>query len=124
MNNTSKSGVFANLGLHLLGFSLCILPPLICTLSYFTLWKGVGYGSCIAGGTALLLILCFFPLLKFIGRAIKSYGSYMVWLLCFLLFFALSKIAEQMVVISLMGFIGNLLGALCFGIAKRRRGEH
>ena len=124
MNNTSKSGVFANLGLHLLGFSLCILPPLVCTLSYFPLWKGVGYGSCIAGGTALLLILCFFPLLKFIGRAIKSYGSYMVWLLCFLLFFALSKIAEQMVVISLMGFIGNLLGALCFGIAKRRRGEN
>lgn len=121
MNNTSKSGRFASFGLHLLGFLLCILPPMICTLSYFPLWKNMGYGSCIAGGSALLLTLCFFPLLKFLTSAIRSYGTYMVWLISFLLFFALSKIAEQMVVISLMGFVGNLLGAICFGIAKRKR---
>ena len=124
MNNTSKKGGFATFGLHFIGFSLCILPPMICTLSYFPLWKSMGYGSCIAGGSALLLILCFFPLLKFLTSAIRSYGSYMIWLLCFLLFFALSKIAEQMVVISLMGFIGNLLGSLCFGIAKKRKLEN
>jgi nicotinamide riboside transporter PnuC len=50
---------------------------------------------------------------------LTSYSSYFLWLILFLLFFALSKIADQMTVISLVGFIGNLLGAICFFIAKR-----
>ena len=33
--------------------------------------------------------------------------------------FALSRIADQMTVISLVGFIGNLIGAIIFRIAKR-----
>ena len=37
----------------------------------------------------------------------------------FLLFLALSEIANQMTVTSLVGFIGNLLGALCFHLARR-----
>ena len=123
MTSSKNNSSFANLALHILGFSLCIIPPLVCTLSYFPLWKSVGYESCIAGGSALLLILCFFPLLKFLTKALTSYGSYLIWLLCFLLFFALSKIAEQMTVISLVGFIGNLLGSLCFAAARRRKNE-
>ncbi len=123
MIKTKNNRNFANLALHILGFCLCILPPMICTLSYFPLWKSAGYESCIAGGSALLLVLCFFPLVKFLTGAIKSYGSYLIWLLCFILFFALSKIAEQMTVISLIGFIGNLLGSLCFALARRRKNE-
>lgn len=120
LKNNAK---FANIILHFLGFSLCIVPPLACTLSYFPLWKSVGYEHCLAGGSVLLVVLCFFPLLKFIGRAITSYSSYVAWLLCFVLFFALSRIAEQMTVISMVGFISNLLGALCFKIARRSRDE-
>lgn len=119
MTETKNKDKFANLVLHFIGFSLCIVPPLICTLSYFPLWKSAGYESCIAGGSAILLVLCFFPLLKFLTKAIRSYGSYLIWLLCFLLFLALSKIAEQMTVISLVGFVGNLLGSVCFAFARR-----
>ena len=123
MNKTKSKGSFASFSLHILGFALCIIPPTACTLAYFPLWRSAGFSSCIAGGSALLLIICFFPLLKFLTRAIQSYGSHFVWLLCFILFLALSKIAEQMIVISLFGFIGNLLGEVCFFIAKRRRNE-
>ena len=119
MKSLWKTSVFVSLGLHILGFSLCVLPPAICTLSYFPLWKEVGYESCIAGGVALLLILCALPIYKLIKRVLTSYSSYFVWLMLFLLFFGLSKIADQMTVISLVGFIGNLLGAICFMLAKR-----
>ena len=119
MKKRSKTNIFVILALHITGFALCILPPAICTLAYFPLWKTVGYESCIAGGTALLLALCAIPLYKLLRKWLSSYSSYLIWLILFLLFFALSKIADQMTVISLVGFIGNLLGAVCFHIARR-----
>ena len=125
MKSASKSNIFVSFALHIAGFALCILPPAVCTLSYFPLWQASGFESCIAGGTALLLVLCAIPLWKLIKKALTSYSSYLIWLMLFLLFLALSKIATQMTVISLVGFIGNLLGAVCFRIAKsigRRNG--
>jgi len=115
----SRNNLFVSFALHIAGFALCIIPPAVCTLSYFPLWKEIGFESCIAGGTALLLALCAIPLYKLLKRALESYSSYLIWLILFLLFLALSKIAAQMTVISLVGFIGNLLGAVCFHIAKR-----
>ena len=119
MKTSSRSSIFVSLSLHIAGFMLCILPPAVCTLTYFPFWKDAGYESCIAGGTALLLALCAIPLFKLLRRAFTSYSSYLIWLLLFLLFFALSEIAHQMTVISLVGFIGNLLGAVCFAFARR-----
>ena len=119
MKRARKTSIFVSLGLHILGFALCILPPAICTLMYFPLWKVVGYEHCIAGGVALLLALSIIPLYKLLRRWLESYSSYLLWLVLFLLFFALSRIAEQMTVISFVGFVGNLLGAICFRIAGR-----
>ena len=116
-----KTNIFVSLGLHLLGFCLCIAPPAVCTLDYFPLWREMGYQSCIAGGTALLLALCIIPIYKLIKRGLEGFSSYMMWLLLFLIFFGMSRIAEQMTVISFVGFIGNLLGSVCFYIAKRIR---
>ncbi len=121
MSRARKTNVFVTLGLHILGFALCILPPAVCTLMYFPLWKSVGYEYCIAGGAALLLALCMIPLYKLIRKRLESYGSYLIWLALFLLFLALSRIAEQMTVISFAGFIGNLLGSVCFYVARRNK---
>ena len=118
MKTSSKRSVLVNFILHITGFLLCVAPPFICTLTYFPLWKTAGYASCIAGGTALILVVCFIPIYRFICRTIKSYSSYIMWLCLFLLFFALSRIAEQMTVISLVGFVGNLLGEICFRLAR------
>lgn len=117
-----KTNVFVSLGLHIAGFLLCIAPPAVCTLMYFPLWRDSGYESCIAGGTVLLLALCIIPLYKMIRRGLMTFSSYLMWLLLFVLFFALSRIAEQMTVISLVGFVGNLLGAVCFHFAKKAKG--
>lgn len=96
---------------------------MFATLSYFPLWTEGGGEYSVAGGCALLLVLCAIPLFKFIKRALFSFASYFLWLFLFLIFMALSKIADQMTVISFVGFIGNLLGALCFKLAKRKSAE-
>ncbi len=122
MKQARKTNVFAILGLHIIGFMLCILPPAICTVTYFPLWKSVGYEYYIAGGSALLLVLCLIPLYKYLTRALTKFSTYVMWLLLFLLFLALSKIAEQMIVISFVGFVGNLMGEICFYLAGRLKG--
>ena len=123
MSQSKKTNIFVSFCLHILGFCLCIIPPMACTLMYFPLWKTIGYEYCIAGGVALLLVLCMIPMYKFLGERLKSYSSYLLWLVLFLLFLALSKIADQMTVISFAGFVGNLLGGICFHLAKRTRGD-
>ena len=119
MTKSTNNRTFARFCLHFAGLLLCIVPPAICTMMYFPLWKEAGVASCIAGGGALILVLCAVPLLKMIRRWLTSMSAYFMWLLMFLLFFALSRIADQMTVISFVGFVGNLLGALCFRLAKR-----
>lgn len=122
---SKKSNVFVSLGLHIIGFLLCILPPALCTLNYFPIWREMGYESCIAGGGALLIALCAIPLYKLLRKWLESFSSYIMWLLLFLLFFGMSRIADQMTVISFVGFIGNLLGAVCFYFGKKagKRGK-
>ena len=119
--NKQNNGYFVSVCLHMLGILLCIVPPAVCTLLYFPFWKSIGYTQCIAGGGALILVLCLLPLYKLIIKATKSASSYVMWLIMFLLFAALSKIGEQMTVISFVGFISNLAGAVCFKLGKRGR---
>ncbi len=117
----SKSRVFAKYGLHILGFLLSVLPPVLATLFYFPLWRESG--QVISGGVLFLLLLSALPLYKLIREKLRSPAAYTIWGILFILFFALSRIAREMTVISFFGFSGNALGALCFNIGKRIGGE-
>jgi hypothetical protein len=79
-----------------------------------------------SGGALLLLIAAWVPVTKLFRRIFSSPASYTMWLVIFLVFFALSAIAEQVKVISFVGFMGNALGALCFKAcgSKRMGGEN
>lgn len=67
-----------------------------------------------------MLVICFIPLYKMIIRWLHSFSSYIMWLFLFLLFLGLSRIADQMTVISFVGFVSNLIGSFFFAAAKRR----
>ena len=114
----SNKHKFVNLILHIIGFLLCILPASICTMLYFPIWREAGTASCIAGGGALLLVICAVPLYKLLKRALASASAYMMWLIAFLLFFSLSRIANEMTVISFVGFVSNLIGAILMRIGR------
>ncbi len=119
MIKSPKSNIFVNSILHIMGILLCIVPPAVCTLLYFPLWIDTGSTTVIAGGAALLLVLCAMPLFKLIKRHFDSAASYMFWLAAFIVFSLISRVADEMTVISFVGFISNLLGAAAFAIAKK-----
>jgi len=115
----NKNRIFVNSCLHIIGLMFCVLPPAVCTLCYFPLWKSEGGGTVIAGGCALLLVLSAIPLMRIIREKLKSPASYVLWLLAFLLFLGAARIADEMTVISFVGFVGNLIGALLFKLGGR-----
>ena len=116
-----KNRSFVKICLQTAGFLLCILPPVICTASYFPIWKEGG--QAVSGGVLLILLISAYPLYKFIKQSLASPAAYTVWLILFILFSLLSRIALQMRVISFVGFVGNALGAVCFRFAKKLGGD-
>ncbi len=115
---TNKPRKIANIFLHIFGFALCVLPPIICTLFYFPLWSESA--KALSGGVLLLALVSAIPVFKLLKKHFESPASYTVWLFLFIIFFALSKIAAEMTVISFVGFISNALGALMFRMARRK----
>ena len=103
--------------LRVLGLVLCVIPVSVAVLSYFPAWRAEGGEVLLSGATLLLLCMAAVPLYKFISAKLRSPAAYTLWLIAFILFFLLSNIAEEMVVISFTGFVGNLLGAIAFKLA-------
>ena len=120
-SSTANKIGFVRICLHILGISLCTLPPAICTLCYFPLWTESSEKT-VAGGALILLLLSAYPILKLIRKRLASAASYVIWLVIFVVFFLLSRIADEMTVVSFYGFVGNLLGAVCFALARKRGG--
>ena len=106
--------------LRLTGILLCTLPVTVCILLYFPVWVNKGGGAVLSGFAVFLLALALMPFYKSIKRFFASAAVYTMWLIAFILFFCLSKIADEMTVISFVGLIGNMLGALCFKLAGRK----
>jgi chromate transport protein ChrA len=102
---------------------ISVLPPLFAALSYFPLWKERGAAALLSGWSLLLVILAASPILRFIRERLRSPSAWCVWLALFILFSALSAIAAEMKVISLIGFISNIFGAYLFKLAEAGESE-
>ena len=109
--------------LYALGILFSTLPPAVATLTYFPLWKSLGAEHVLSGMAVLLLAVCSVPIIRHLKARFRSPSAYVIWLLIFLTFFALSSIAHEMKVISLVGFVGNLIGAVLFKLSRGGRDE-
>ncbi len=118
-----KDKLLLSLILRAVGIAFCILPVTLAVLSYFPLWKSCGADEVICGFTALLLVLAFHPLYNLIKKAVSTVASYTVWLIAFIIFLLLSRIADEMTVISFIGFVGNSIGAILMKIGEGLRGS-
>ena len=107
--------------LRLLGFTICILPVAIATLSYFPAWRERGSGALLSGFTVFLLIICIYPIIKALKRLFKSPSVFMIWLFLFVIFMLIDSIAHEMTVISFVGAVSNFFGGILFNIAKKER---
>lgn len=104
---------------NLAGLAFSILPVCAAVLSYFPVWVARGGEAVVSGFTVLLLCLGFLPLLRAAKHYLASPSAHVMWFISFILFFLLSRVADELTVISFVGFLSNLVGAMFFKRAKR-----
>lgn len=112
-----------NILLWLVGMMLSVGAPLMATLSFFPVWVAQGGEFVVSGFAVLIGIICALPLYRWIKSGLASPSGVTVWLVLFLLFFALSRVADEITVIAFVGFIGNILGGIAFKIGKKLKEE-
>ena len=112
-------GAKKNIPLKIAALALSVLAPFIAAISYFPLWIDKGAEFAISGISLCIMLVCALPIFKMVKRTLRSPSAPLIWLMIFVLFFALSKIAEDITVIALIGFISNLIGAVLFKIADQ-----
>ena len=116
--NPSKHLLF-----NAIGLLVSIIPVTVSIFSYFPLWVSRRDASVLSGTSLLLICLALVPLYKHMKRNLRSPSAPLMWFCAFMLFFLLAKIADEMVIISFVGFSTNLIGAAFFKLARRYKNE-
>jgi len=107
----------------LIGMLFSVIPPITATAAYFPLWSERGSEYAISGLALMLVLISAVPLFRAANAILKSPSAWGIWLVIFILFTLLSSIAEQMRMISLIGFIGGLIGSYFFKKNRRIKDE-
>ncbi len=102
-----------------IGLVFSTMVPVIAVFSYFPIWRERGADDMLSGISLLLILISAIPLCRSIRAALRSPSAPFVWFLIFIIFFSLSKIADDITAISFIGFLSNIVGSLFFSLAKR-----
>ena len=109
--------------LTLIAILVSVAPPSAAILLYFPVWEKAGAVSVVSGFGIFLLTLASVPIFRLIKARFKSPSAHVMWLVLFIIFFALSRIADQMVVISFVGFVSNFISSFIFRAARGGKNE-
>lgn len=93
--------------------------PLIATVTFFPVWIKQSATATISGMFIFLALISMVPLFRIIKEKLKSPSAWMIWLILFVLFFALESIVSEVKIIALVGFAANLIGSLIYKRGKR-----
>ena len=105
--------------LRAIGMGFCTIPVLLTIILYFPLWMHADSGRFLSGFSVLLIAISALPIYRYLKKRISDIPSVLLWLMLYLLFLLTSSIIYEMLVISFVGFSGNLLGSLFFYIEGR-----
>ena len=117
-SNTSLRVLF-----NALGIAFSVLPPALAIILYFPVWVARGGEYTLSGIAVLLMLVAFVPIFKLVRRLFESPSGWAIWLVIFILFFLVSRIADEMITVSFIGLVGNILGAVMFRISRRFGGD-
>lgn len=114
LNNHARRLMF-----NFLGLSISVIPVSVSILSYFPLWLRRGDASILSGISLILLGLALIPMYKRVKEVLRSASAPLMWFIIFVIFFLLAKISDEITVISFVGFVTNVVGAIFFRAAKQ-----
>lgn len=113
MKNTTKGNI-----LKAIAIVIDVGAPLLATLTQFPVWVDRSSEATFSGVFLLFAFLSCLPFLKSIKTYFRSPAVWMIWLILFVLLFALSNIIEEMLVVCFVGLISNCIGALIYKLGK------
>lgn len=101
------------------GLVLSILAPFIATLTQFPVWTKEVDPKQVSAMFVVMAVVCAVPLLNHFKQALKSPSAIAVWVFLFLVTWGMSQIIKQVMIISLVGMIANIIGAILCGIGNK-----
>jgi hypothetical protein len=115
MSPSSKRRIIFNT----VGALFSVIPPAAATLTYFPLWIDGGRETAFSGICLAVLLICAVPVFRIITRWVATPSAPLIWLFVFVLFATAERIAGEVTVIALVGFISNIIGAIFFYLGRR-----
>lgn len=106
---------------YYVGLAVSIAAPLVAAATQFPVWTENVEPTQISGMFVFVAILCMIPLFNHFKIALRSPSSAMLWTIMFVVTWALSKIIAQIVIVSLVGAVSNIIGAVMCGIGNHLR---
>jgi hypothetical protein len=103
--------------------ALCIDvgAPLTATLTQFPLWIERSAGATVSGLVILFALLSAIPLMRYYKKLLKSPSAPLMWAFLFGFLSALHAIIEEMLIISFVGLVANVVGWGLFKIAGNEK---
>lgn len=102
-----------------LGFVFCIVPPILATFDQFPVMNVQKKVSFLF---LILFVASLVPIIKYIKKAFESPSAWMMWGVLLLFSIFMRVIASEFYTVALIGFIGSIIGAVFFNLAKRGEG--
>ena len=118
MSNAVKSKIIKGCGI-----TIDIAAPLIATISQFPVWIEKSASATVSGVFVLMAFFSCIPLMKHIKNFIKSPSIPIVWLIVFVMLYALNSIIDQMIVVAFVGVISNTIGTFIYKIGDTIEGK-
>lgn len=114
MKNTTKGNI-----LKAAAIVIDVGAPLTATLAQFPVWIDRSSEATFSGIFLLFAFLSCLPFLNYIKAYFRSPAVWVVWLVLFVLLFALNNIIDEMLVVCFVGLVANCIGAIIYRIGKK-----
>lgn len=91
-----------------------VVAPLAATLSQFPIWVEKSSAATVSGLFLVFAFLSVVPFMKQLRQWLKSPSVFVLWCVFLVLFVVLRNIIDQMLIICLVGAVGNGIGSLVY----------
>lgn len=113
MKNSTKGAIIKTVAL-----GIDVGVPIVATLTQFPLWIEQSAEATMSGLCLVLLGISILPFLKQLKEYFKSPSAWVIWGIILVLLLMLRNIIDQILIVSLAGFVANAAGAIIYNVGK------